>query len=574
MASVHQRLRARKACIPCRHRKRKCDAGEPCGMCTAYGYDCEYPRDDGPAKTARDAKVTRRLTAQAAASAISPSEAASSPGGKGMAAAKTWTMAGPTHEQETGMLDAQRARFVSASSVIAFPRVLDFELGSKRPHVLHSFGYNMGVRPEEKSTHSGHLANLVTEEDMESFSAVFHSVLGSCIDFIHPETYRRRSQQYYRDREEDAIFGTVVAGVVALGSFFSYKNGHPRETDIAHFAKSALEDPALTRRPTPEQIIAWALRTIYLRSTTRPNNAWMASCTMMHLMEAQGLHRDENIKRLVHVPSIAAAGLDENRIRTVFWTAWSLHIILSYEYGRSAVHYPGVTCADFSLDSGESDAHRLVRLAQIIPCPNSPFRLQITPQDPKDDLCHRIRALDRVLNYHSFLIFTKADIMFCFYRRLYQFRAKLGDDVVQILIKAGNESVKAATAVAQRGLPFWNAVGSVFQYCCVLIALDTPAALSHIPSAIQGLQDIVCAFDTRLTREALSTVQNLLQDRIARKRQELEYLEAADVKRPALSTSPESVQPDHDTFLDLDLLAQTGDPPEGFLSDSFWQWLR
>lgn len=39
-----KRQRARKACLPCRQRKRKCDVQYPCSMCTTYGYQCQYPR--------------------------------------------------------------------------------------------------------------------------------------------------------------------------------------------------------------------------------------------------------------------------------------------------------------------------------------------------------------------------------------------------------------------------------------------------------------------------------------------------------------------------------------------------
>ena len=41
-----KRKRARKACIPCHQRKRKCDTVYPCGMCNTYGYNCRYTDDN------------------------------------------------------------------------------------------------------------------------------------------------------------------------------------------------------------------------------------------------------------------------------------------------------------------------------------------------------------------------------------------------------------------------------------------------------------------------------------------------------------------------------------------------
>jgi hypothetical protein len=43
--TTSMRKRARKACIPCHQRKRKCDAEYPCGMCATYEYNCRYADD-------------------------------------------------------------------------------------------------------------------------------------------------------------------------------------------------------------------------------------------------------------------------------------------------------------------------------------------------------------------------------------------------------------------------------------------------------------------------------------------------------------------------------------------------
>src|SRR5271163_3507234 len=41
-ASGKRRLRTKRACEPCRKRKRKCDGHHPCNQCLEYEYSCSF----------------------------------------------------------------------------------------------------------------------------------------------------------------------------------------------------------------------------------------------------------------------------------------------------------------------------------------------------------------------------------------------------------------------------------------------------------------------------------------------------------------------------------------------------
>ena len=122
---------------------------------------------------------------------------------------------------------------------------------------------------------------------------------------------------------------------------------------------------------------------------------------------------------------------------------------------------------------------------------------------------------------HPFLVVTKADIAFCFYRRLYQLKIRIPGDIIKLVIHSGNAAVEAAEQQASQGHLLWNVIGSVFQYTCILLAIDTPAASAHIGAAFKGLENLVKAADTGLTREALSMARHLLSLNMAKKRKEL-----------------------------------------------------
>ncbi|UNI13408.1 hypothetical protein JDV02_000156 [Purpureocillium takamizusanense] len=412
---------------------------------------------------------------------------------------------------------------------MAFPHILGVALGSDSPPKMHSFAYNFGVRPEEASQAHDVLGKLISEDDLGFFSGVYFSELAPIADLMDSAIYAQRCRDYYRSPgSAAAAFAAAAAGVAALGSFLS-PDRHPRESEMVQYAKAILDDPASMRMPSVDYIVAWGLRMLYLRATAFPNSAWIASCTVMHLCEAVGLHEEDNIKKMASVSDAATTGYDADRLRRIFWTAWAGHNILSYEYDRSPVRFRALTCQAIVPAAG-SVADQFVRIAQVIPAPNSPFRLECQQPlaSPREELFERIKALSKLECTHPFLVMTKADLAFCFYRRIYQLKMDITDEIIQLIIESGNAAVGAAEQLAGQGRLFWNVIGSVFHYTCVLLAIDTPAASMHIAAAFKGLEKLVVAADTGLTREALSMARHLLSLKKDKKRKELAQLEAVE----------------------------------------------
>ncbi|RHZ44865.1 uncharacterized protein CDV56_103403 [Aspergillus thermomutatus] len=518
--TISKRKRARKACIPCHQRKRKCDAEYPCGTCTTYEYNCRYADDDTTS------------TADGGGHAPPLAKRVILDGGSSMARGVTAKSRSPDSQPHVaraphgltksptvgaGIFDEQKSRYTGASAAMAFPHILGVALGSDSPPKINSFAYNFGIRPEEASNAYGFLGKLISEEDLAFYSNVYFSAMGPVGDYMDPRIYAQRCRDYYHGSGSTAVaFGAVAAGVAAFGSFLS-PTRYPRESDLVQYAKAILDDPASMRMLSIDHIIAWGMRLFYLRATTRPSNAWVASCTLMHLCEVVGLHEEENIKRMASVAGAAVVGHDADRLRRIFWISWAGHHMLSYEYDRSA----------------------FVQIVQIIPSPNSPFQLECQPPTPREELFERLKALRKLDFTHPFLVATKADLAFCFYRRIYQLKTGITDEIIQLVIDSGNDAVEAAEQLANQGRLLWNVIGSVFQYACVLLAIDTPASSAHIPAAFKGLEHLVRAADTGLTRQALSIARHLLSLNIAKKRKELIQLEAVEAGYEPFQAQPE-----------------------------------
>jgi hypothetical protein len=540
-----KRKRARKACLPCHQRKRKCDAEYPCGTCTTYDYVCRYA-DDDTTRTAGESGHALPL-----ANRIIPDARS------GLASEVTANLHGPERQLQkaraphgadspstksssvgAGIFDEQKSRYTGVSAAMAFPHILGVALGSDSPPKVNPFAYNFGIRPEEASNAYGFLGKIISEADLAFYSNVYFSTMGSIGDVVDPEIYAQRCRDYYHGSSSTAVaFGAVAAGVAAFGSFLS-STRYPRESDLLQYAKALLDDPAFMRMLSIDHVIAWGMRVFYLRATTRPSIAWVASCTLMHLCEVIGLHEEENIQRMASVAGAAIIGHDADRLRRIFWISWAGHQMLSYEYDRSAVTFGAVTCQAIIPMSG-SVADQFVQIIQIIPSPNSPFQLELQPPTPREELFERLKALSKIHFTHPFLVATKADLAFCFYRRIYQLKTGITDEMIHLVIDSGNNTVEAAGQLAKQGCLLWNVIGSVFQYACILLAIDTPTSSAHIPAAFQGLESLVKAVDTGLTRQALSIARHLLSLSIAKKRKELIQLEAVEAGYEPFQTQPE-----------------------------------
>jgi hypothetical protein len=116
----------------------------------------------------------------------------------------------------------------------------------------------------------------------------------------------------------------------------------------------------------------------------------------------------------------------------------------------------------------------------------------------------------------------------------------ISDEIINLVIDSGNAAIEAAEQLANQGRLFWNVIGSVFHYTCVLLAIDTPAAAVHIVAAFRGLENLIKAADTGLTREALSMARHLLSLNTAKKRKELAQLEAIEASYQTFQAQPES----------------------------------
>ena len=532
---IRTRRRSRKACIPCRQRKRKCDGNDPCATCLGYGYNCRY-NDEHHDSTITQLKPTNnaRHIVDSPTSTIHDYPTRSSISDIG---------AKKNDEYKTAVLDPYKSRFMKANSAIAFPRSLGIELNSSDPPRLHSFAWNSGIRPETKNNVQPKIRSLLSYEEVQKYSRKYFETIQPIYAFLDREIYEGKCLTHWNDNLQGLEFEAIIAGVVTLGSFFSHPDENVQlETDLLHHAKSVLESTSMFGNARVEHIMAWILRTIYLRSTHRPHASWMSSCLTMHLVESIGLHQEFDT---VDIASPNAAPLLEVKEiemrRRLFWTSWSINRVLSYEYGRSPVYMINIGTKLPTSEGPEDFMVQFVSLARSLPDDENERNLC------KVQIFRALEEMEKVNgNFHEIQL-LKADLAFCLYRRLRIQDEGYPKGCLSQIIKHGRVAMNPACILANSNLPWWNIISTPFQFICVLLAIDSMDSLAFVAEAYMALKTVVRHFNTHLAMEALQTAEKLIQLSRQNKTKEVDFLSLIDndqIGRKVDANSP------HETLYD------------------------
>ena len=311
-----------------------------------------------------------------------------------------------------------------------------------------------------------------------------------------------------------------------LGSLFTIgtqQSSHPHEAELVNLAKLHLESTSTLSSPNQDQIAATILRTIYLRATTRPHASWLSSCTLMHQIEACGLHQEiSNIAIVSPAAPEVGAGDTEIRRRT-FWVSWALNRIISYEYGRSPVYLPGTSVKPFDTAGSTTSSHILVALANTLP------EETISQDNEEAVIQNSLDALDKISIASEPLTLLKADIAFCLYRRLRSLRARasISTATTAFVMSIGISALPNVKSLAAQRLPWWTIISVPFQLVCVLLAIDSRESLSHVAQAMCTLESVGRHWDTHMAREAVGCAGLLVKLSRRRKEEDLKYLESS-----------------------------------------------
>ncbi|KAM3426873.1 hypothetical protein NHJ13734_009221 [Beauveria thailandica] len=499
MTSTQGRKRSRLACQTCRDLKRKCDGAEPCGTCVRFEYPCRYsagskmrnkPADRAghapPPPPPRSAGLLSQLP--------SPVDNAA-----------TITPASSSSVQH-------QARSLEANSGPAFVRRLGFKSESKSggggggsssssPRV-QTFAWNafLGSRQTVQSPMARPVTELLSQQRMSYLAGVYFQKLHPTYSFVDAGELEQHVRLRWARPSVPEPVDAVLCGVAALGCLFSQVDADRTEPELVESAKCMLEQ-SFSDPPSVSRISAWLLRVIYLRLAGTHYPAWMASCTVLHMLEAAGMTVEDADPVALRPDTEQSSNIEVKR--RLLAVSQHLNTWMSYDMGLSRVSLSGVTCALPSKRPGEYTTELMELL---------PFTIQLDPEKTQaaSELESALQiVLDRV-HTRPPTILGQCNLALCLCRRLRSMEFTLPDATIQRILVLTASGIQAAREILADRAPWHHMAYVPFQIVCVLLAIDTVSSISQLRDAMQCLQDVAAVYNTHATREAMRTARSLI----------------------------------------------------------------
>ncbi|KAK5172183.1 uncharacterized protein LTR77_003821 [Saxophila tyrrhenica] len=498
-----KRQRAKRACEPCRLRKRRCDSNQPCNMCVSFDYRCYYEKHPRKRSKIVEASAEQDLDRQPDAFEQPRHEMAP--------------------EDRPNSEDVSTLKSMEANSGIAFTGLLGQRLDPAQGKRLFTFGWNVGGGRDEDAEKDDvkgmmDVTHYLNREEMIRLADLYfenvHPLYGF-VDrsFVTEQINLRWSPQLSTTKIPDHFFANMAAG----GSLFAPATLSNPTTIPTLFeaAKHSLDRTSLVHLPTLLDAQSWLLRSIYLRATFHPHVVHMASCTTLHLVEALGLHQESRSTPNIPSSTTSASRHDTPELRRrTFWIARMLNTWVSFEYGRTRVHLRGINAHLPTPQPGDftTDYIHLYSLSCTLDPEHTPAA---SGEGSWDDF---LRHLDAYNPPHDAIALSVSNLAMCGYRRLRLSNPNLSPETTTRVIKLGLSGVEAARRMSKKGMPWWHVGNVPFQVVCVFLAMDVRESLARVGEALKVLEEVRGRFGTKALGEAVRTARVLV--RLSKKRKD------------------------------------------------------
>lgn len=399
------------------------------------------------------------------------------------------------------------------------------------------FAWNLALRSEPRAEEIDFTQYLSLNE-FQRLSEVFFNMVHPIFNFFDRTNLEKRAMTRYSPRWNDRSIDPIICGVAALGSFFSIgstQSSHQHESELVELAKCFLDHSVSVGALTEDDIVAWILRTIYLRATCKPLAAWLSSGTTMQIIEGMCLHQDTTYAPVPALPTEGEEPTESERRRRIFWIAKSLNILISFEYNRSPVKlcHSRIQHVMFHKDV-PTPTEEFIALATLIP--TDEFSADgpdyFTTGHPLSDALDAINSLPASSADETRLL--KASLALTIYRRLRQASCSSGQhaispEITSTVIHLGLEALLSASSLSARRVPWWAVASVPFQLVCVLLAVDSRESLARVGETMSTLEDVGRNWaDSKTTGDTVQLARRLVAVSRRRKVEDLRWLGVGD----------------------------------------------
>lgn len=463
--------RTRTACGPCHKRKRKCDGLDPCQTCSRDGYECRY----GSQPVVQAVDIPIPATKKASSS--------------------------------SNLQDGTSERVQNANSGILFVRQLLRKIDPANAPKAQLSAWNVGMRTtliSDLSSSTSNIPGLLSHAQMTALAYVYFEKVDPCYGFVERNSiFQQINNRWlgmpYSSEPSDA----TLCGVAALGSYFSKALAVPVEYQLVQLAKSILDAASPSKAPDTDTVTAWVCRVIYLRLTSAPFAAWIASCTTMHMLEAAGMHLNAyKNETVLNQPSPSHL---PQTLRRAFGVAQHLNTWISYDLALSRVSLQGPAMASVA----SSDANYTDKVLELLP-----ISLELGRAEAQDDGSLRsiLTSIIAKDDQQPPLIMAQCNLILCILRQLCARNSlrTYDDTILDSALRFLAKGLQAAHQMVDDDCPWHHLANVPFQTLCMLLAIDTPASLKMVDESMRTLQKVTTAYNTVTLKEAYSTARLIL----------------------------------------------------------------
>lgn len=333
---------------------------------------------------------------------------------------------------------------------------------------------------------------------MRELVLVYFQKVDPTYGFLDRQDIEARVERRWAGSSAEPMQDAILCGIAALGSLYSRVQPMKAELDLVESARLILEY-AISDVPTTTSITAWVLRVTYLRVADTYHTAWMASCILMHMIEAAGLHREPVGDSIL--PS--SQDVDRELRRRLTAVSQHLNIWMSFDMGRSRV---ALCNANFAMPSRRPGDHT-IELMELLPY-SAELDPQKSPTVPELEAA-LLAVIDRE---HSIppSVLAQCNLALCLSRRLQSMGASFTGVVLDQVLALCGRGFQAAQTILDDCAPWHHVANVPFQIVCLLLAIDNPACTPYLRDAMLCLRNVAQVYNTSAIQEALKTASSLI----------------------------------------------------------------
>lgn len=334
---------------------------------------------------------------------------------------------------------------------------------------------------------------------MRNLTSIYLTKVHPVYGFVEPRDVERHIEAKWALHDDGQMPEALLCGIAALGCLFSQVQPPAVEADLVESARFQLEQ-TISDPPSADSITAWILRVVYLRVAGTHHTAWMASCILMHMVEAAGLHCEPSTDSILLSPQ---EEVDSDVRRRLLAVAQHLNIWTSFDMGRSRVSL----CNASDIMPSRREGDLTCEVMELLP-----YSAELDPEKAPD-VSDLESALSAVLSRsHSSppSVLAQCNLTLCLCRRLQSMNASFTGTTLDQILSLTSKGVKSAQAILDDRAPWHHMANIPFQIVCMMLAIDTISSIAQLKDAMECLDNVTKVYNTDATREALKTASLLI----------------------------------------------------------------